>query len=65
MDNSFTITLSDPGTKEQFKRDETTFKVKHIYHFYKATGYVTKEKNFTTLMLLAKNKNENFLPRVY
>lgn len=62
---SLTVTLSDPGTKEQFKKDKVTLKIKYIYSFYRATGYITEENNSVKLMLLTKNKNENFLPRVY
>jgi hypothetical protein len=60
---NFAIILSDPGTKDQFKKDQVTLKIKRTYHFNKAVGYVTEEKNSVTLMLLIKN--ENFLPRVY
>lgn len=60
-----TITLSDPITKKQFNKSSVTLDVSETINFGNVTGYVTKEKNNMIYMLVVKNRDYVFNPRIY
>lgn len=60
-----TITLSDPVTRKQFNKSSVTLEVSEVIDFGNVTGYVTKEENDMIYMLVVKNGNYIFNPRIY
>jgi len=60
-----TITLSDPGTKAQFNKDKTSFKIEHKYEFDDTVGYVLEEKKGIKLMLSINKPKEDSIAAIY
>ena len=59
------LILSDPVTKEQFDRNKMTLKIDKIIDYGKVSGYITEETSTIVYMLIVKNDNSNFNPRLY